>query len=124
MKKMLCAGIRTKIIMFFGYMLFGLYAEANQLNIVELKEDITSEKQILSEDQVLYMKSDKAKRNGFVTVKLTPACSYFKRTIAKKFHSPFKRPSFSMCDFDFSTDYGVVFGKSNDCRMLASLKEN
>ena len=98
MKRILYA----KIVIAFGYMFFGFYAEADQSKALEVKEDITSEKQVLSMTQVSDMKSNKAERNGFVTVSLTPSCSFS------------IDPSSSECifDLDLATSYGVVFGKS------------
>ena len=92
----------AKIVIAFGYMFFGFYAGADQSKALEVKEDITSEKQVLSMTQVSDMKSNKAERNGFVTVSLIPSCSFS------------IDPSLSECifDLDLATSYGVVFGKS------------
>ena len=107
MRKMLCASLKAKIIIAFGYMLFGFCAKANQLNTDQLNtgevkesitdENISSEEQVVSENPWIHVKSDEAKRNGFFTVKLTPRCSF----------------SSSKCIFDLSTNYGIVFGKSS-----------
>ena len=97
MKKILYVTSKTKIIIAIGYILLGSYAGANQLKIAEA--DMTNQKQ--AEEQVSDMELDKGKRNNFVTVSIAPSCSFI-------------NPPFSRCHFnlDFSTNYGIVFGKS------------
>ena len=91
MKRILYA----KIVIAFGYILFGIYAGADQLNMAEVKE-------VPSMEQVSYMESDKAKRNSFVTVSIAPSCSFSIDPLS----------SDCVFDLDFSINYGVVFGKS------------
>lgn len=47
--------------------------------------------------------SDKGKRNSFVTVSIAPSCSFNVDPIS----------SDCAFDLDFSTNYGIVFGKSS-----------
>lgn len=79
-----------------GYTLFGFYSGANPLNTGEAKEDTT-----ISMNQVSDIESEKAERNGFVNVGLKSSYLFF--------HSDDNYSDFTL---NFSTDYGIVFGKS------------
>ena len=84
------------VILTLGFTLLGFYAGANPLETEEAKEDTA-----ISMNQAPDMESEKAERNAFANVGLESSYLFF--------HSDDNHSDFTL---HFSTDYGVVFGKS------------